>query len=84
MNTFTCKFNKEDLTKIKDFFTKENCSFTTMQYAFFKAVSKDFNAVFYTSGKLVIQGKSVDEAVEKLNREFNLDIKIEKMLFMRK
>ena len=65
MNTFTCKLNKNDLEKVKNFFEKEKCCFTTQQYAFFKAVSKNYGVTFYTSGKLVIQGKEVSKIAEE-------------------
>ncbi len=65
MNTFTHKFTKNDLDKIKKFFENEGCSFTSQQYAFFKAVLSGYGATFYTSGKFVLQGKDVSQIAEK-------------------
>ena len=66
MNTFTSKFTKNDFEKIKKFFEDENCSFISQQYAIFKAVSKEYGATLYSSGKFVIQGKEVSKIAEKL------------------
>lgn len=76
MNTFTQKFKNSDFTDIKLFFEKDKCSFSSQQYAFFKATNSNYNAVLYNSGKLVIQGKEVDAVVSKLNDEFKLNLNI--------
>ena len=77
MNTYTYKFNLSDLNKIKNFFTEENCDFATLQYAFFKANSKDYTAAFYNTGKLVIQGKDISGVIKRLKTAFSLDTEIE-------
>ena len=77
MNTFTYKFTNSDLAKIKSFFEKENCNFSSQQYAHFKAISPEYNASFYTTGKLVIQGKDITNIVKKLASSMNLDLEIE-------
>lgn len=74
MNTYTYKFNTSDLNKIKEFFLKENCKFSEQQYAFFKAISSDYSAVFYNSGKLVIQGKEISAVVKKFSDCFSIKI----------
>lgn len=73
MNTFTYKFNRNDLVKIKNFFENEGCTFSTQQYAFFKAVGKNYNATFYNSTKLVIQGSEVSKIVEKFCQKMKID-----------
>lgn len=77
MNTFTYKFIPDNLEKLKEFFTKENCEFSQQQYAFFKAVSSGYNAVFYNSGKLVIQGKEISDVVKRLSEYTNISVEIE-------
>ena len=77
MNTFTYKFTKNDFEKIKNFFESENCSFTTQQYAFFKATSSNYGATLYTSGKIVIQGKEVSEIVEKFCKIMDIEFQNE-------
>ncbi len=77
MNTFTYKFNTDNLNQIKNFFENENCSFSDQQYAFFKAVSPKYNAVFYNSGKLVIQGKEISQTAQKLADYMKINVQIE-------
>ena len=77
MNTFTYKFRTSDSDKLKQFFTEDKCNFSAQQYTFFKAISPDYSASFYTSGKLVIQGKDVSEVVKKLKAQFSLNIEID-------
>ena len=76
MNTFTYKFEASDLKKIKQFFIDEKCNFTKQQYAFFKAISHDYCASFYNTGKLVIQGKEISDTIKKIKDLFSLDIEI--------
>lgn len=74
MNTFTYKFNPTELNRIKEFFTKENCKFSQQQYAFFKAVSSNYTASFYNTGKLVIQGSEISEIVKKFSAYFSIKV----------
>ena len=74
MNTFTYKFNTSDLDRIKKFFEQENCKFSEQQYAFFKAISPNYSASFYNSGKLVVQGKEISSVVKKLAVLFSIKI----------
>ena len=76
MNTFTYKFKISSLNNLKKFFENDNCTFNEQQYAFFKAVSKDYSASFYNSGKLVIQGKEISAVVKRLCGEFKIDFEI--------
>ena len=74
MNTYTNKFSTNDLDKLKSFFIADGCKFTEQQYAFFKAIGSGYCASFYNSGKLVVQGKCVDNIISKLSTEFKLNI----------
>ena len=73
MNIFTYKLAQSDTEKIKKFFENEDCTFTTQQYAFFKAIGKNYGTTFYNSGKLVIQGSEVSQIVEKFCKEMKID-----------
>ncbi|MBQ7450098.1 ribonuclease HIII [bacterium] len=77
MNTFTYKLNSESLDKIKKFFESEGCSFSTQQYAHFKAISPNYNITFYNSCKIVIQGKEISEIVRKFCQAMNINFNIE-------
>lgn len=81
MNTYTNKFSTKDLDKLKSFFTANGCNFIEQQYAFFKAIGSDYCASFYNSGKLVVQGKNIDNIIEKLSVELNLNIETTKNSF---
>ena len=47
MNTFTQKFKNSDFASIKAFFEEDKCTFSTQQYAVFKAINNNYNAVLY-------------------------------------
>ncbi len=81
MNTFTYKFKPSYENELRTFFKNDGCDFSELQYAFFKAVSKDYSASFYNSGKLLIQGKEISSVVKKLcdNFEINIEIPSEKI-----
>lgn len=72
MNMFTDKFNLTGQEKLKAFFVADGCAIEEQAHAIFRAAnkSKGYNAVFYKTGKLVIQGKSVDEVVKKFSEKF--------------
>ena len=73
MNTYVKTFSSEFEKKIRKFFEEKNFEFEEMQYAFYKAKQQNCNAVFYKSGKFVIQGKEI----EKLVSEFETYMQIE-------
>ena len=76
MNTFTYKFSAKDLSGIKKFFLDDGCRLSEQQYTFFKATANSYCASFYTSGKLVIQGKEITDTVKKLCDNFNINQEI--------
>ena len=78
MNTFTYKLTNNDIKKTEEFFKNEKCTFSQQQYAFFKAVSKDYSASLYNSGKLVIQGKEISNIVENFCKYMNIEFEIDK------
>ena len=59
MNIYTNKFQSQEYNKVRKFFEEINSSFSTQQYAEWKASKKDFTACLYSSGKFVLQGKDV-------------------------
>ena len=65
MNLYVQKFAPLQKGKIEDFFAQKNADFESLQYAFFKAKLSGYNAVFYESGKFVIQGKDIEGVVSE-------------------
>lgn len=65
MNLYVQKFGALQKGKIKDFFQSKSAVFEPMQYAYFKAKLSVGNAVFYESGKFVLQGKSIENLVKE-------------------
>ena len=71
MNVFSKKVDTKFEDKIKSFIlTNFTAILNSKQYAFWEIKHKDFSAVFYNSGKFVIQGKSIDEVLKKLGENF--------------
>jgi len=76
MNNYTLKINPAQGQKIKNLFEKENAVFDTVQYSFWRAKTAEYQAVYYTSGKLLIQGKETERITAETNAV--LGIKAEK------
>ena len=66
MNCYTNKFDISIEPKLKEFFIKEYAEFSPVQYAFWRAKTPKYNATFYNSGKLLIQGSNVSEISQLL------------------
>ncbi len=72
MNVFSYKFNLNNENKLKTFLSNYDVIFETQQYAIFAAKSSKFKAVFYQSGKFVIQGSNIYDVVKDLINEFEI------------
>lgn len=72
MNIYTNKFQTQQFNKVKSFFEQKNASFSSFQYAEWKAQFKNFSAILYSSGKLVIQGKDISLSVEEFENFMGL------------
>ena len=70
MNTYSQKITSLQAAAIKDLFVSLNAVFDVVQYSFWRAKTNTFQAIYYTSGKLLIQGKNIE----------NIAIKIDKIL----
>ena len=70
MNTYSQKITSLQAAAIKDLFVSLNAVFDVVQYSFWRAKTNTFQAVYYTSGKLLIQGKNIE----------NIAIEIDKIL----
>lgn len=72
MNVFSYKFNLNDENKLKAFLSDYDVVFKPQQYCVFAAKCSKFKALFYQSGKFVIQGSCVDDIVQALVDEFKI------------
>lgn len=73
MNVFSYKFNLNDENKLKSFLSNYDVVFESQQYAIFAAKCSKFKAVFYQSGKFVIQCRDINYIVEELIKEFKIE-----------
>lgn len=67
MNTYTQKIKSTDADKIKQLFTQKNATFDVVQYANWRAKTPIWQAVYYSSGKLLIQGKNITDIANEVN-----------------
>ncbi len=67
MNTFSIKITSVQAESIKEILKNKGCTFDSVQYAMWRAKSNDFQVIFYNSGKLLIQGKNIDNILIELN-----------------
>ncbi len=77
MNTYSQKVSGLQSEQIKDFFQKDGAAFDVVQYSVWRAKTANYQAVLYTSGKLLIQGKNVDDIAEKVDNILGIKSKIE-------
>ena len=68
VNTFSLQLEK----KLKDFFSKKNVIFSVIPHSFWRAAGENFSAVFYLSGKFVIQGKNLSSLVSEFEQYMNI------------
>jgi ribonuclease HIII len=64
LSSYTCKLTPEQAAALEAYFKKHPFEFRQVPYAKFAVANDRMNAVFYESGKLVVQGKGTEEFVE--------------------
>lgn len=67
MNTFSEKITQKQAEEIKSFLANLAATFDSVQYSAWRAKTSNFQAIYYTSGKLLIQGKNVSDIASKVN-----------------
>lgn len=77
MNTYTVKINAEQAKKVSLLLEGMNAEFDKVQYAFWRAKTKDFQAIYYESGKLLFQGKDISDIAEQVNKMLGISFNIE-------
>ncbi len=65
MGTYSIKIDSSLAPHYKNLLEKEDCTFSIPQYTIFCAKSKLWQFTFYQSGKVLIQGKDIDNIVKK-------------------
>lgn len=74
MNHYTNKFDKSQQDKLKQFFEADGASIMPQQNAAWRARTQKYSAVFYNTGKFLIQGSEVVEIANKLESYLGLEI----------
>jgi ribonuclease HIII len=64
LTSHTCKLTDAQAETLKAYLGAHDFEFREVPYARFAGAKKDLNAVFYESGKLVLQGKGTQEFIE--------------------
>lgn len=67
-NCYTNKFQATFEGKLKNFFAEDEVIFEPQQYAFWRAKGDGYAAIFYNSGKFLIQGAKASLIAEKLEQ----------------
>ncbi|MBQ9246197.1 ribonuclease HIII [bacterium] len=67
MNTYTIKITALQADKIKKILTEHNAIFDVVQYSVWRAKTAECQAIYYTSGKFLMQGKNVDNIANEIN-----------------
>lgn len=67
MNTYSQKITTLQASSIKSLLQEKGADFDVVQYSVWRAKTSSYQAIFYTSGKLLIQGKSIDAIAEEIN-----------------
>ena len=64
LTSYTCKLTDAQASALREYLAARNFRFREVPYARFAAEKDKLNAVFYESGKLVLQGKGTQEFIE--------------------
>ncbi len=64
LTSYTCKLSDPQAKALEAYLRAHDFEFRTVPYARYAGAKKDLNAVFYESGKLVLQGKGTQEFIE--------------------
>ena len=72
MNNYTNKFDTGLQTKLKEFFTADGAEILSQQYAFWRAKNSSYTAIFYNTGKFLIQGADVSSIAGRVEKFLNI------------
>lgn len=66
MNYYSNKLDKSFESKLKTFFERENAEFSPQQNAIWRAKTSKYSAIFYNTGKFLIQGADVSDIAKRV------------------
>ena len=66
MNNYTVKIDTGKEASLREFFARENAAISAQQYAFWRAKTSKYTAIFYNSGKFLLQGADISEIASKV------------------
>lgn len=66
MNYYSNKLDKSLESKLKTFFEKENAEISPQQNAIWRAKTPKYSAIFYNTGKFLIQGSDVSDIAKRV------------------
>ncbi len=72
MNNYTNKFDTGLQAKLKEFFTADGAEILSQQYAFWRAKNSSYTAIFYNTGKFLIQGADVSSIAGRVEKFLNI------------
>lgn len=67
MNNYSLKITAIQAENIKKFFEQKGFKFDTVQYSLWRAKNSSFQAILYSSGKLLIQGSDISSIAAEIN-----------------
>ncbi len=67
MNTYTNKISNLQAEKIHTLLKEKGAAFDSVQYALWRAKTANYQAIFYNSGKFLIQGKDVSAISQEID-----------------
>lgn len=73
MNCYSNKFDKSQQSKLKSFFEKDGASIMPQQNAQWRARKEGYSAIFYNTGKFLIQGSDVSSIAQKVEEFLGVD-----------
>ncbi len=68
MNTYSVKISQMQSQLVKEFLKTLNSSFDVVQYSLWRAKTPNFQVIYYTSGKLLVQGKNIDAVASQIEK----------------
>lgn len=71
MNTNTIKLSHQEAAAVKEYFNSLGAEFDVVQHSEWRAKTPKIQAIYYTSGKLLLQGNSVDDISAEISKLLN-------------
>ncbi len=73
MNHYSNKFDKSIEPKLKAFFEKDGAAITPQLNAFWRARTAKYSAIFYNTGKFLIQGSDVKDIANRVEEFLDIE-----------